>query len=45
MNKLRKALNYYQDISKKRAYFPNNVLNWQLLGKVSWTNTICYRRK
>lgn len=33
MNKLRKALNYYQDISKKRAYFPNNVLNWQLLGK------------
>ena len=33
MNKLRKALNYYQDISKKRSYFPNNVLNWQLLGK------------
>ena len=33
MNKLRKALNYYQDISKKRAYFPNNILNWQLLGK------------
>ena len=33
MNKLRKALNFYQDISKKRAYFPNNVLNWQLLGK------------
>ena len=33
MNKLRKASNYYQDISKKRAYFPNNVLNWQLLGK------------
>ena len=33
MNKLKKALNYYQDISKKRAYFPNNVLNWQLLGK------------
>ena len=33
MNKLRKALNYYQDISKKRAYFPNNVLNWQLAGK------------
>lgn len=33
MNKLRKALKYYQDISKKRAYFPNNVLNWQLLGK------------
>ena len=33
MNKFRKALNYYQDISKKRAYFPNNVLNWQLLGK------------
>ncbi len=33
MNKLRKALNYYQDISRKRAYFPNNVLNWQLLGK------------
>ena len=33
MNKLRKALNYYKDISKKRAYFPNNVLNWQLLGK------------
>ena len=33
MNKLRKALNYYQDISKKRAYFTNNLLNWQLLGK------------
>ena len=33
MNKLRKALNYYQDISGKRTYFPNNVLNWQLLGK------------
>lgn len=33
MNKLRKALNYYQDISKKRSHFPNNVLNWQLLGK------------
>ena len=33
MNKLRKALNYYQDISKKRSYFPNNVLNWQLLEK------------
>ena len=33
MNKLRKALNYYKDISRKRAYFPNNVLNWQLLGK------------
>ena len=26
MNKLRKALNYYQDISKKRAYFPNNIM-------------------
>ena len=33
MNKLRKALNYYQDISRKRTHFPNNVLNWQLLGK------------
>lgn len=33
MNKLRKALNYYQDISGKRKYFPNNVLNWQLAGK------------
>lgn len=33
MNKLRKALNYYQDISGKRKYFPSNVLNWQLAGK------------
>lgn len=33
MSKLRKALNFYQDISRKREYFPNNVLNWQLLGK------------
>lgn len=33
MGKLHKAIEYYKDVNKKRKYFPNYVLNWQLMGK------------
>lgn len=45
MNNLKKAMLYYKNVQSMRGTFPNEVLNWQLLGKFSGGLTKILGRK